>query len=62
MSKVFVVTGYELGWDNVVAVFRANKVTQEQLDKVFPSSQYYISERTIENDVKMWEDGNLDDE
>lgn len=55
MRKVYVVTGFDLGWDNVVATFDPNKVTQEQIEKRFPEDNYYIQLKDIETDLSMWD-------
>lgn len=56
MSKVWVVTGFELGWDCVVAIFDSTQVTKEQLEERFDSEQYYIQRKTIETDMDDWKD------
>lgn len=48
MAKVFVVTGFDLGWDNVVAVYSADTVSLETLEKAYRDTEYYITERDLE--------------
>lgn len=45
-QEVFVVTGFELGWDNVVGVF-ANIPYEELLER-FPEDLYYINVHWVE--------------
>lgn len=48
-QKVFVVTGLELGWDNVIGIFSQDHVTKEDLEKSFPKEEkYYISDMAVE--------------
>lgn len=52
MKLVVVVTGYELGWDNVVGVF-----PYEQLDalrKRFPDNRYNVDVHTVDS-VEDWD-------
>ena len=51
MKKVFVVTGTELGWDCLVGVYDAEIVSYSQLEKRYPSTEYVISDTTIETTV-----------
>lgn len=46
-QRVYVVTGYELGWDCVAGVFDASVVDYDDLLKVYPESDFYINEKTI---------------
>lgn len=42
MTEVIVVTKPELGWDCIVAVFKADDVSRQSLLKVFPTDQYVV--------------------
>lgn len=53
-KKVFVVTGFELGWDNVVGVFDADVVTKDDLLNQFPKDDYYIAEHDVEHQLDAW--------
>lgn len=53
MSKVWVVTGFDLGWDCVVGTFNPKKVSEEQLEKRFPEENYYIQLKDVETDLSM---------
>jgi hypothetical protein len=55
MTKVWVVTGFELGWDCVVGIFDAKKVTCEQIEERFPESRYYVQKKDIEKDLSGWD-------
>lgn len=48
MKNVFVVTGTDLGWDCVVAVYSADDVTLEALEAGYPYPDYVITERDLE--------------
>lgn len=48
---VYVVTGLDLGWDCVVAVYTDN-VTMADLLKLYPEGEYVISNVTIESKVE----------
>ena len=52
-NTVYVVTGFELGWDNVVGVF--SNISKEELLKCFPEDQYYIRDHSIETSLDMYE-------
>lgn len=47
MKKVFVVTGYQLGWDCVVGVYDSETNSFEELVKEFPEQDYYIQEQFV---------------
>jgi len=49
---VFVVTGLDLGWDCIVGVFDAKKVTKEQLRERFPETDAVIFEYTVDTNLK----------
>jgi len=49
---VFVVTGLELGWDCVVAVYDAGSVSKENLLKQYPQGEYVISETAVETEIE----------
>jgi hypothetical protein len=50
--KVFVVTGLELGWDCVVGVFDAGKVSKKDLQSQYPRGEYVISTVTVETEIE----------
>ena len=52
-TKVYVVTGLELGWDCVVAVYDAQQVSKEQILEAWPKDQYVIHEQTLEAKVEL---------
>lgn len=41
--KVYVVTGLQLGWDCVVAVYSHEHVTFEELDRQYPADEYVVT-------------------
>jgi hypothetical protein len=45
--RVIVVTGFELGWDNVVGVFPVEEWAQVQ--ERFPEDSYYVQSLTIDS-------------
>lgn len=47
---VYVVTGLELGWDCVVAVY-TDTVPLEELQKVYPEGEYVISEVALKSTI-----------
>ena len=51
MKIVYVVTGFDLGWDNVVGVYDADKVSLEQLQELFPNNEYYIDDKQVAEKV-----------
>lgn len=53
--KVFYVTGFELGWDCMIGIFDASKVTEAELKKAYPEDQYYIDEKTVQTKVDSYE-------
>lgn len=57
--RVFVVTGLQLGWDCVVAVYDMTSVSEESLLKQYPRGEYVISKMTVESKI---EDEFLEDE
>lgn len=50
--RVFVVTGLELGWDCVVAVYDTATVSKEDLLKQYPQGEYVISEAAVETEIE----------
>lgn len=46
--KVYVVTGLDLGWDCVVGVYDHETIDYNDLEEMFPLSDYTITEKTIE--------------
>jgi len=54
-KKVYVVTNGELGWDNVVGVFDADKITKEELSKHFNEKYDYIKAHTVDKDLRDYE-------
>lgn len=56
-SKVFVVTGLDLGWDCIVGVFDAEKISKEELKVQFPSGRgmYMIFEQQIETNLENYD-------
>ena len=50
--RVFVVTGLELGWDCVVAVYDMANVSKENLLKQYPQGEYVISEAAVETEIE----------
>lgn len=59
MAKVFVVTGLDLGWDCVVAVFSADTVSVDALGAQYKRPDYVISELTVE--TEFFADPELDE-
>lgn len=55
MKSVFVVTGYELGWDCVVAVFDPDSVTEEQIRERFDEDDYCVHENFLFSDLTNFE-------
>jgi hypothetical protein len=49
--KVYVVTGLELGWDNVVTVYHED-VSLSDISKEWPADRFVITERTLETKVE----------
>lgn len=63
MSKVYVVTNPELGWDCVVGVFNCDDNSKESLEKVFPKGEHVIRQQQVHKDTLEFEDlGDLEDE
>lgn len=57
MSKVYVVTNAEHGWDCVIGVFSTDEITLEQLERRFPRKRmYFVFEYNVESDLKQYED------
>lgn len=54
-KKVWVVTGFDLGWDCVVGIFDPDKVTEEEIVKRFPEKHYYLQMKEIEYDLSLWD-------
>ena len=60
MKNVYVITGLDLGWDCVVAIYNKDEVSYEDLVKLYPNDDngYVIHEKTIDtaedlqNDIK----------
>ena len=50
---VYVVTGFDLGWDSVVGVF--DNVPKEELLQYFPEGQYHISQNQLETSLINYE-------
>lgn len=50
MTKVYVVTNPELGWDCVVGVFNSDSVSMSTLKETFPE-YYCIHSKLVEKDV-----------
>lgn len=50
--RVFVVTGLELGWDCVVAVYDADSVSKKDLKSQYPEGEYVISEAAVETEIE----------
>lgn len=46
--NVYVVTGLELGWDCVVAVYDADKVSLAAVQDDWPFDHYVITKRDVE--------------
>lgn len=53
--NVYVVTGLELGWDCVVAVFSAASSPLEEVKKSFPEESYVIHEQKL-TDIKSYKE------
>lgn len=53
-KKVYVVIGLDLGWDCLVGVFDKESTNQKELFELFPHPEYYIYEKTVENDFKEY--------
>lgn len=57
MSAVYVVTGLDLGWDCVVAVFKCDDVSEEQIRERFSEIEHVIhGPLEVEKDLGDWED------
>jgi hypothetical protein len=56
-SKVFVVTGLDLGWDCIVGVFDAEKISVEELRVQFPEGRgmYMIFEQQVETTLANYD-------
>lgn len=54
MKKVWVVTGLELGWDCVVAVFDTDSMSIDEVLREFPEDSYVVHERTVETSLNKW--------
>lgn len=54
--KVYVVTGFHLGWDNVCGIFDPSEVSITDLEKVFSEADFYIQLKDISKDLSDWED------
>lgn len=54
MKHVWVVMGFELGWDNVCGIFDLEEITEEELLKVFPEGKYHIQLKQVEKDLNDW--------
>lgn len=52
--KVYVVTGTDLGWDNVCGVFDPDNVSLKELEKVFQGN-YYIQLVEVSTNLLDWE-------
>ncbi len=54
MYEVFVVTGLELGWDCVVAVYNTNSlcVNLEELELQYPVGEFVITRTTVRNFIE----------
>lgn len=62
-KKVIVLTSTELGWDCVVDVFDADKVTMEELQKVFGNDRTMVlSEKTLSVNTSEYDPENYNDE
>jgi hypothetical protein len=46
--KVYVVTGVELGWDCVVAVYSCESIPLAELELEYPQGDFVITERVVE--------------
>ena len=42
--KIYVVQLPECGWDNVIGIFDASQVTQEELEVRFPEGEYVVTD------------------
>ena len=52
-KTVYVVQYLELGWDNVIGVFDADKVDLVDLDKIYPDEdKYIITERILATTIE----------
>lgn len=54
MKQVYVVTGKDLGWDCVVGVFDADKVSKDSLLENFPREGYVIFSQEVETNLDNW--------
>lgn len=48
---VYVVTGFDLGWDCVIGVFDADTVSLKTLTERFPEDSYYINKQFVEQNL-----------
>jgi hypothetical protein len=54
--KVVIVTNAELGWDNIVAVFKEGQYSKGELEKTFPRDNgYFIHHRDIDGDLSEFQ-------
>lgn len=51
MQQVIIVKEYDLGWDDIVAVFNAEQVSMKSVEKLFPAESYYVNLYTIETNL-----------
>lgn len=51
--NLYIVTGLNLGWDCICAVYDATTVCYSDLEKAWPMDDYVIHERTIDSPATL---------